>query len=66
MIKKCLVFQYYSCGITAAHCGNAYVGTAGGASGNCQATGCTAGNCCSRFGLYVVIISLILISFSLL
>lgn len=38
-----------SCGTTAEHCANSYVGVAGG-NGNCQATGCGAGLCCSRFG----------------
>lgn len=40
-----------SCGTTAEHCGGTQVGQGGyGGNGNCQATGCPAGSCCSRFG----------------
>jgi hypothetical protein len=58
-LQNCLVF--FSCGTTAAHCGNIDL-TVG--QGNCQQTGCAPGLCCSRFGLYVQLIySTIFISF---
>ena len=40
-----------SCGNTAEYCGGGQGGQGGqGGNGNCQATGCPAGSCCSRFG----------------
>ena len=42
------LFFVISCGTTAEYCGGGQTGLGG--NGNCQATGCPAGSCCSRFG----------------